>query len=131
MTKRLLLPSVSWLVITATVTVAIACNAMPPDPAPIAATTAPEPANPDRVRDVVVGPAKVECQGVAPQWCLIVDGEFFYDDIDGFDHEAGYRYRLRIEEYDRWPGQTEIPQDTGRYGYRLLAVLEKTPAVGG
>ena len=80
---------------------------------------------------MVVGPEQVECTGAAPQRCLVVDGELFYDAIEGFRYEAGYRYRLRIEEYDRWPGQAEIPQDAGRYGYRLLELLEKRPAAAG
>ena len=75
------------------------------------------------VREVTVGPELEACDGPFPQQCLVVDGELFYDAIEGFEHEAGYRYRLRIEQYDRFPGQTEIPQDTGRYGYRLVAVL--------
>ena len=77
------------------------------------------------VREVTVGPELEACHGPFPQQCLVVDGELFYDAIEGFKHEAGYRYRLRIEQYDRFPGQTEIPQDTGRYGYRLVAVLGK------
>ena len=77
------------------------------------------------VREVTVGPELVACEGPFPQQCMVVDGELFYGDIDGFDYEAGYRYRLRIERYDRFPGQTEIPQDTGRYGYRLVALLGK------
>ena len=77
------------------------------------------------VREVTVGPELEACDGPFPQQCLVVDGELFYDAIEGFEHEAGYRYRLRIEQYDLFPGRTEIPQDTGRYGYRLVAVLGK------
>lgn len=107
---------------------ALACTAPaaePPTPTPI-----PPPTPDGTVQEVVVGPERVECTGSAPQLCLVVDGELFYDEIEGFEHEAGYIYRLRIEEYDRWPGQTEIPQDAGRYGYRLLELLAKTPAPG-
>ena len=102
---------------------ALACTAPAAEPA---TPTAPN----GSVQEVVVGPEQVECTGSAPQLCLVVDGELFYDEIEGFKHEAGYIYRLRIEEYDRWPGQTEIPQDAGRYGYRLLQLLAKTPAPG-
>lgn len=77
------------------------------------------------VREVTVGPELVPCEGPFPQQCMVVDGELFYGDIDGFEYEAGYRYRLLIEQYDRFPGRTEIPQDTGRYGYRLVEVLGK------
>ena len=116
--------------------IAVACSAPEPTPLPTAAAEPPAavaatPTNPDRVSEVTVGPQRVDCVGSAPQRCLVVDDELFYDEIDGFEHEAGYEYRLRIEEYDRWPGQTEIPQDAGRYGYRLLAVLDKKSAPGG
>lgn len=114
----------------------VACSAPEPlplptaTPEPPAAVAATPPANPDRVQEVTVGPQRMECVGSAPQMCLVVDDGLFYDEIDGFEHEAGYEYRLRIEQYDRWPGQSEIPQDAGRYGYRLLEVLEKKSAGG-
>ena len=64
--------------------------------------------------------------------CMIVDGNFFYDRIEGFDYEEGYVYELRIEKYDAWPGQKEPPQDASRYGgYRLIEVISKTPAQDG
>ncbi len=83
-----------------------------------------------RVQEINVGPARRECYGPFRRMCLIVDGGFFYDEIDGFTHEPGYEYRLRIERYDAFPGQKEPPQDAGRYGYRLLEVLSKTRASG-
>ena len=121
-----------------TLSIAVACGTPEPTPIP-AATPEPQaaaarpasltaPAEPGQVREVTVGPQRVDCVGSAPQLCLVVDDELFYDEIDGFEHEAGYEYRLRIEQYDRWPGQSEIPQDAGRYGYRLLEVLEKKSA---
>ena len=123
--------------------VAVACGAPAPTPTPpakpeptmtmappTAATIVATPTNPDQVQEVTVGPQRMECVGVAPQMCLVVNDELFYDEIDGFDHQPGYAYRLRIERYDRWPGQTEIPQDVGRYGYRLLEVLDQQWAAG-
>ena len=77
-----------------------------------------------------MGPARVECYGPFRRMCLVVDGEFFYQEIDGFDHEPGYEYRLRIERHDAFPGQKEPPQDAGRYGYRLLEMISKQPASG-
>ena len=72
-----------------------------------------------------VGPELLDCVGAAPMKCLEVDGEFFYDEIEGFDYEEGYTYRLRIERYDAFPGQAEPPQDASRYGYRLIEVVSK------
>ena len=81
----------------------------------------------DCVMDVSVGPDLEDCVGSAPMRCMVVDGELFYDDIEGFEHEAGYRYRLRMERYDRWPGQAP-PADASKYGYRLIEVVEKARA---
>ena len=79
------------------------------------------------IREVTVGPTLARCQGVGPQSCMVVDGEFFYDGIEGFIYEPGYDYRLRIGKHDPW-GRAEPPQDAGRYAYRLLEQLEKTPS---
>ena len=90
----------------------------------------PRSSSPSSRLKVTVGPARQECYGPFRRMCLIVDGGFFYNEIEGFDHETGYEYRLRIERYDAFPGENEPPQDAGRYGYRLLEVLSKTRAAG-
>lgn len=79
-------------------------------------------------REVTVPPHRAECVGVALMECLTVDGELFYEEIEGFEHEAGYVYRLRIERYDPWPEMEEPPADAGEYGYRLIEVVSKEPA---
>ena len=76
------------------------------------------------VLEVVVGAERVGCVGVAPMECLVVDGELFYGEIEGFDYREGYRYRILMERYDPWGGG-EPPQDAGRYGYRLVRVVER------
>lgn len=81
----------------------------------------------DCMMEVSVGPERVYCEGSAPMMCMMVDGELFYDAIEGFEHEAGYRYRLRMERYDRWQGQAP-PADASKYGYRLTEVVEKARA---
>ncbi len=78
------------------------------------------------VMEVTVGPELEECVGVAPMQCMVVDGGLFYEPIEGFDHEEGYTYRLRIERYDAWPDVEEPPQDASLYGYRLIEVISKT-----
>lgn len=79
------------------------------------------------VLEVTVGPEMVDCVGVGPMKCLVVDGELFYDPIDGFEHEEGYTYRLKIERFNQFPEDEEPPQDASLYGYRLLEVISKTP----
>ena len=90
------------------------------------------PAGPDgekylETREVTVGPTLARCYGVGERTCMVVDGFLFYDGIEGFEYEPGYDYRLRIGKYDPWGGE-EPPQDAGKYSYRLLDQLEKTPA---
>ena len=77
------------------------------------------------VLEVTVGPELLDCVGVAEMKCMEVDGEYFYESIDGFDHEEGYTYRLKIERFEAFPGQ-EPPQDASMYGYRLIEILSKT-----
>ena len=80
--------------------------------------------------ELTVGPARKECYGPFQRMCLVVDGQFFYEEIDGFTHEPGYEYRLRVERYDAFPGQPEPPQDAGRYGYRLIETISKSRIAG-
>lgn len=75
--------------------------------------------------EVTVGPEMEDCVGAAPMRCLVVDGGLFYEPVEGFEHEQGYEYRLRIERYDAWPDQAEPPADASRYGYRLIEVISK------
>ena len=74
---------------------------------------------------VTVGSQMEDCEGVETMKCLLVNGEIFYDTIEGFDFEEGFYYRLRIEREDLYPGE-EPPQNTSRYRYRLIEVLSKT-----
>ncbi len=76
--------------------------------------------------EVTVGPRLLDCVGVGPRKCLEVDGQFFYESINGFKHEEGYTYRLKIERYEAYPGEEEPPQDASKYGYRLIEILSKT-----
>ena len=78
------------------------------------------------VMTVTVGPDKVDCVGVAPMKCLVVDGENFYDPIDGFEHVAGTAYVLKIERTARF-GDKPVPADAGAYAYELLEIVDATP----
>lgn len=74
-----------------------------------------------------VQPRTVPCQGEAPQRCLVVRAggdtawKHFYDPIEGFTHEEGFRYRLEVERT-----VVERPlADASRYRYRLLRVISR------
>ena len=117
--QRFVLPIVAALVITS---VFAGCDG-DTDP------TGPGPDGQEYIetRVVTVGPTLAKCYGVGLRTCMVVDGGFFYDAIEGFEYETGYTYRLRIGKYDPWGGR-EPPQDASLYAYRLLEQLEKTPA---
>jgi heat shock protein HslJ len=80
-------------------------------------------------KTLFVGSEMVECVGVAPQQCLLVkedpnaEYEFFYDDIAGFEWEAGYEYELLVSVTER----TEPLADASSLQYRLIEVVSTTP----
>ena len=84
--------------------------------------------NPDReVVTLEVAPNRVPCVGEGVQECLLVrepsDREFryFYETIEGFTHEPGYRYVLRVERREvRNP-----PVDASNVAYRLVRMLSR------
>ncbi len=80
---------------------------------------------------VNVGPEEVPCEGVGPQACLMVDGQLFYDGINGFTHEEGFTYRLKIKRTLAFgtDDPNEIPADASLYSYELVEVLSKSQAV--
>jgi len=71
----------------------------------------------------------VECIGELRQRCLVVrrgdDAPWtnFYQPIEGFVHEEGYAYRLRVARRE----VENPPADGGAYRYRLLQVLSRRP----
>lgn len=80
------------------------------------------------VSTFVVASQTIECQGEAPQQCLLVktsenqqNWQFFYSNIDGFKHQEGYEYVIIVEE-------TPIknpPQDGSSIAYTLIEVVSK------
>jgi|GEM_PF-1950423 len=80
---------------------------------------------------VSVGPERVSCTGLVEQKCLVVDGEYFYDPIKGFDNESGYRYELDIARTLQWgtTDPSQIPADAGLYEYELVRVVSKVQEI--
>lgn len=89
-------------------------------------SSASDPTSPTVLR-VTVGPQLVDCVGVGPMKCLVLDGRNFYEDIDGFEHKAGVTYVLDIERRQRFDPET-VPADAGLYAYRLLAIVSRDPS---
>ncbi len=104
------------------------------------ASAAPQPAAPDEPpakseaapveKTLFVGPSLVDCEGVAPQKCMLVmdnpdDGyQMFYGNIEGFDFEEGFEYELivRVEEVE------DPPADASSLKYTLVSVVNRSPA---
>mgnify|MGYP000221095660 CR=1 FL=1 len=78
----------------------------------------------EKIMVVSVGAEKIDCMGIMPMKCLIVDGSFFYDTIQGFDFERGYEYQLEIERTQPYTNRT-VPADMSLYRYSLLHILSK------
>jgi len=80
-------------------------------------------------KEVLVAHFVSDCVGVGPQQCLNVresaddDWTLWYDPIGGFEHEAGYDYRLVISETH----VADPPADASSIRWTLIEVLEKTP----
>ncbi|MEW7289700.1 DUF4377 domain-containing protein [Aquimarina sp. 2304DJ70-9] len=76
---------------------------------------------------VFIGGHLVDCEGVAPQKCMLYkenianDWTYFYDTIEGFDYEEGYTYELEIVV-----NQIENPPEDGSsLHYTLVKILSK------
>ena len=78
-----------------------------------------------------INSSKVPCEGVGPMQCLEVrqsesaPWQLFYSEIEGFDYEPGYLYRIRVREEKRDP--ENIPADASSIRYILVSIEEKTP----
>ncbi|MDG1450917.1 MAG: DUF4377 domain-containing protein [Ascidiaceihabitans sp.] len=57
------------------------------------------------------------CHGVAPMRCLIVNGQFFYDPIDGYEHVEGRSATICTIAT---PRSEPLPADVGSHEYRRV-----------
>jgi|UniRef100_UPI004048F08F heat shock protein HslJ len=84
----------------------------------------------DNEKILFVSDVKMDCTGVAPQKCLQIkekesdDWMYFYSDIEGFDYEEGYNYKIKVEVSE----VENVPADASSLKYTLLEVIEKTKA---
>lgn len=74
---------------------------------------------------------RTPCVGVAPMECLQIRRgtteawELFYSEIEGFDYEPGYLYRIRVREEKLDPAL--VPADASSIKFTLVSVEEKVP----
>jgi heat shock protein HslJ len=80
-------------------------------------------------KTLYVGPILVDCQGEGPQKCMLVrespEDEFtlFYDQIEGFDYEEGYEYKIVVKEEN----VEDPPAGGSSLKYSLVSVESKEP----
>ncbi len=72
----------------------------------------------------LVGPELKTCVGEAPMSCMVVNGELFYDEIEGFRYEEGNYYVILVEKTTL----ENAPQDASIYQYKLEKEFVKVPA---
>ncbi len=97
---------------------------------PVVDTTERNPVLPEEdVKTLFVAAERVECVGVAPMMCLQVredpadEWQLFYDEIEGFEYEAGFEYELAVREET----VENPPADGSSVRTILVAVVSKTP----
>ena len=81
------------------------------------------------VLEVEIGPERIDCPGgLEPnKQCMVMDGEPFYDWIEGFDYEEGYTWTLKVRRVEPW-GEDGAPQTEIPYVYCfLLEIVSKVP----
>lgn len=75
------------------------------------------------IKTFTVGPEKEDCEGVGPQECLVVDGELFYDEIEGFEFEEGKTQKVRVRQIQQYDNEDDIPADGSLYRYQMIGVV--------
>lgn len=78
--------------------------------------------NSSTIKTVEIGPERVECVGAfGPRDCILMDGELFYDIIEGFNYEEGYKYIIKVKIED----VKNPPLDGSSNKYTLVEIISK------
>lgn len=76
---------------------------------------------------LIIGPQLVDCVGEGPQQCMQVkfnpdeEWQLFYNQIEGFDYQPGYRYTVLVEQLE----VQNPPAGGSSLRFVLLDVLDK------
>lgn len=96
-----------------------------PEPEPVEPEPEPEPARPTTQELVMsVGRFVLECDETESGRCLVVNGEVFGYPIEGFSHQSGYSYELRVLETNQ-TREGEVIEDGSFVRYLLLEELSR------
>lgn len=75
------------------------------------------------IQTFTVGPEKKDCDGEGINKCLVVNGELFYAEIEGFDFEKGKTQKIRVRQILKYENPDEAPADAGLYTYQMIGVI--------
>ncbi|MEG1586131.1 MAG: DUF4377 domain-containing protein [Bacteroidales bacterium] len=83
---------------------------------------------------LLINSSLVDCHGVGPMKCYQVKypdqqgqtdaWETMYTQIEGFDYEPGYVYKLKVKK--EILDKKDLPQDASSIRYTLISVVSKT-----
>ena len=74
-----------------------------------------------------VGPEREACMGTVPQECYLIkenledEWAFLYDEIEGFEYQEGWTYKVRVEERT----VDDPPADDAALRLILIEVMSK------
>jgi len=90
-------------------------------------STTTKPSADPAAKTLFVADQKVDCEGEGPMKCLRVrdteagEWRLLYQSIEGFTHEAGHAYELRVSE----KGRKDPPADGSSVRYVLVEIVSK------
>ena len=70
-----------------------------------------------------VAPDTAICPGLAPMELLVVNGECFYGDIEGFGFEPGIEWLLKVRKTAK--PEEEFATDIPAHRWELLEILDR------
>jgi len=85
---------------------------------------------PSQEETLYINSQLVDCVGVSPMQCMQVRSDeqqawgLFYQQIEGFQFEPGYRYRLTVSKEQL----NDVPADAPSLRYRLINIVSKQAA---
>lgn len=80
-----------------------------------------------RVIILKIGPQQIPCTDIVERNCLVVDGEIFYDHIEGFTFRQGKQQIVPVERIQvcDLEADNDCPQDAGIFRFKQLLDLGK------
>lgn len=75
-----------------------------------------------------IAPFTVKCQGYEPidQDCYVVNGEYFYDPLENFRFEQGYKVTAKVDKIKMFSDEEyEYMADISQFSYKVTEIISK------